>query len=215
MKIVRHYSELENNIQDQKSAYLRYRVGKIKHALWLKTRKSNENYITKYDEYILKMIQPGKTGIFGSAGYFLDGCIKDLTVIEREPIVKSFFPRAEIVKHRKEIGTRFPNTFDNFIVTNNRADLWVDANGLCEHLAHYREAMKNDCLFFYSMRDTQLTSWNRFKINHYQVFIDLAKQIERLGFECLESQIEFANGDGNENPDTSNGNIKYLFKCIK
>ena len=41
------------------------------------------------------------------------------------------------------------------------------------------------------------------------------KEIEKLGFKCIQSTMDFAKGDGNENPDTTNGNIKYFFKCIE
>jgi hypothetical protein len=215
MKIIKHYSELQKKTTDLKSSYIGYRTGKIKHELWLKSRKSNQTYITQYDEYILENLQAGNTGIFGSAGYFLEDCIDNLEVIEENDIVKTFYPKATIVKTRDQIGNLFPDHFDNFIVTNNRSDLWVDERGLCKHINEYKKAMKNGCLFFYSMRDTQFTPWNRLKFNHYEIFIALAKSIEQLGFECLESQMDFANGDGNENPDTTNGNIKYLFKCTK
>jgi len=215
MKIVKHYKELTPKTIDKKTAYLRYRVGKIKHELWLKSRKSNKVYLTSYDNYILGKLQPGATAIFGSAGYFLEDCVEDLTVIESQEIVKSFYPKAVIVKDRQEIGTLFPNKFNNFIVTNNRSDLWVDTNGLCSYIEQYKKSMQQDCLFFYSLRDTQFTPWNRLKINHYEMFVGVAKEIEKLGFKCLESQMDFADGDGNENPDTTNGNIKYLFKCIK
>jgi len=215
MKIVKHYKELTPKTIDKKTAYLRYRVSKIKHELWLKSRKSNKVYLTSYDNYILGKLQPGATAIFGSAGYFLEDCVEDLTVIESQEIVKSFYPKAVIVKDRQEIGTLFPNKFNNFIVTNNRSDLWVDTNGLCSYIEQYKKSMQQDCLFFYSLRDTQFTPWNRLKINHYEMFVGVAKEIEKLGFKCLESQMDFADGDGNENPDTTNGNIKYLFKCIK
>lgn len=215
MKIIKHYSELKTKKYDKKIAYLRHRTSKIKHQLWLKTRKSNKVYITSYDEYILQKIQMGRTGIFGSAGYYLEDCIKDLTVIEQDTIVKDFYPKAIIIKTREEIGKLFPQYFNNFIVINNRSDLWVDTNGLCEHIKNYKKSMAEGCLFFYSLRDTQFTPWNRLKINHYEMFVEVAKKIETLGFKCLNSQMDFANGDGNENPDTTNGNIKYLFKCIK
>lgn len=216
MKIIKHSSELKKRILNKKTAYLRYRTGKIKHELWLKSRKSlSDVYLTTYDQYILDNLIPGPTAIFGSAGYFLEDCIEDLTVIEQEQIVKEFYPSAVIVNERQEIGKLFPEKFNNFIVTNNRSDLWVDATGLSKHIEQYRKSMKNDCRFFYSLRDTQFTPWNRLKINHYEMFVDLAKKIEKLGFQCIESSIDFANGDGNENPDTTNGNIKYLFKCIK
>jgi hypothetical protein len=215
MKIVKHYNELTRKTMDKKTEYLAYRVGKIKHELWLKSRKTNNVYLTSYDNHILEKLQPGATAIFGSAGYFLEDCIENLTVIETQKIVKSFYPKAVIVKGRDEIGRLFPKKFNNFIVTNNRSDLWVDKDGLCEHIKNYKRSMSDGCLFFYSMRDTQFTPWNRLKINHYEMFIGLAKKIESLGFECVESKIDFANGDGNENPDTTNGNIKYIFKCTK
>jgi len=215
MKIVRHYSELTKNTLDMKTAYLQYRTGRIKHELWLKSRKSNDVYITPHDDYIMNRLQPGSTAIFGSAGYHLEDCVDNLTVIEQNDIVKHFYPNAVIVKNRTEIGELFPKHFNNFVVTNNRSDLWTNAEGLCQYIKEYKKAMAKGCLFFYSLRDTQLTSWNRLKINHYNVFIELAKEIEKLGFECLESQMDFANGDGNENPDTTNGNIKYFFRCTQ
>lgn len=215
MKSIKHSKELTQRTFDKKTAYIKYRVGRLKHELWLKSRKHDSVYLTPYDDYILSKLAPGATAIFGSAGYYLEDCVKDLTVIEQHVIVKDFYPKAVIVKHRDEIGDLFPRTFDNFIVTNNRSDLWTDTHGICKHIEHYKKSMKKNCLFFYSLRDTQFTPWNRLKINHYEMFVEVAKAIEKLGFKCLESQIDFATGDGNENPDTTNGNIKYLFQCTK
>jgi len=215
MKIVKHYKDLQMNTLDAKAQYLKYRANKLKHSLWLKSRKSENVYLTPYDNYVLENLQPGKTAIFDSAGYFLEDCVDDLTVIERQKIVKNFYPNAIILKNRREIGSLFPKKFNNFIVTNHRD--WKNADGLCEQILDYKKSMAHGCLFFYSLRDTMFTvpPFNRLKINHYEIFVDLAKKIEKLGFRCCESQMEFANGDGNENPDTTNGNIKYLFKCIK
>jgi hypothetical protein len=215
MKTIKHYKDIEQVKHSDKIAYLKYRTNKIKHELWLRSRKSNNVYITSYDQHILDHLGPGPTAIFGSAGYYLEDCVDDLTVIEKDSIVKKFYPKAVIVDNREDIGKLFPARFKNFIVTNNRSDMWCDAQGLKAHIEKYRTAMAPDCLFFYSIRDTQFTPWNRLKINHYKMFVDLAKQIENIGFECLQTQIDLANGDGNENPDTTNGNIRYIFRCIK
>ena len=215
MKTVKHYKDLTQIKNNDKIDYLKYRTGKIKHELWLKSRKSDSVYITSYDQCILDNLQEGSTGIFGSAGYFLEDCVEDLTVMEKEPIVKKFYPKAIIVKEREDIGRLYPKHFNNFIVTNNRSDMWCDSKGLIKHIKNYQQAMAPDCLFIYSIRDTQFTPWNRLKINHYKMFVDLAKQIEQIGFKCQQTQIDFANGDGNENPDTTNGNIRYIFKCTK
>ena len=113
MKIVKHFRELTHKTMMGRERYLRYRTDKIKHSLWLKTRKSNTNFITEYDNYILKKLQPGKTAIFNSTGYSLEHCIEDLTVIEEQPIVKKFYPKAIIVNDRNDIAHMFPNYFDN------------------------------------------------------------------------------------------------------
>ena len=216
MKIIKHSSELTPRPLHKKTAYIRYRVSKRKHTLWLKSRKSKENvYLTPYDNYILDKMNPGATVIYASAGYFLEDCIDDLTVIETNPVVKDFYPKAIIVKEREQLGKLFPKKFDNFIVCNNRSDYWVDIEGTCRYIEQYKKCMNDNCLFFYSLRDTQFQSWNRLKINHYEMFVNLAKAIEKKGFRCLESKMEFANGDGNENPDNTNGNIKYIFQCIR
>ena len=47
-------------------------------------------------------MQFGNTGIYGSAGYYLEDLIKNLTVFENKKIVKTFYPKAIIVKERKE-----------------------------------------------------------------------------------------------------------------
>lgn len=214
---IKKYNDLTLKKNNKKIQYIRYRVGNIKHDLWLKSRKSEKNvYIDRYDEFILENLNTGKTAIFGNAGYYLEDCIKDLTVLDTNPIVKDIYPKAIIVKDRAEIGEIFFKQFDNFIVTNRRSDLWVNLQGLISHMTHYRKSMKQGCNFFYTFRDTQITPWNRLKENHYEYFLNFAKTIEQtLSVKCLHSTIDFANGDGNENPDTTNGNIKYLFKCIK
>ncbi len=215
MKTIKQYADLTQIKNNDKIDYLKYRTGKIKHELWLKSRKSNSVYITSYDQCILDNLAEGQTGIFGSAGYYLEDCVKNLTVIEQKSIVKKFYPKAIIVKDRKDISKFFPKYFNNFIVTNNRSDMWCDAKTMINHIKNYKKAMAPGCIFFYSIRDTQFTPWNRLKVNHYKMFVDLAKQIEQIGFECMQTQIDFAIGDGNENPDTTNGNIRYIFKCIK
>ncbi len=213
-----------------KHNYLRYRIGRLKHEFWLKTRKSKDKiYIDEYDQFIIKNIQSGNTCFFGSAGYYLDDAIQNLTVIEQHPIVKAFFPKAIIVKDRNEIGKLYPSYFDNFVVVNNRADLWAtlyynDLGIPClqTYFKNYMQAMKIGCKFFYSFRDTQIPNWNRFSQDHYDYFYNFALDCKELGLELLWHDIQFAskqkdnNGDYDilENPDTTNGNIKLLFEYV-
>ena len=81
--------------------------------------------------------------------------------------------------------------------------------------------MKPNCLFFYSFRDTQIVDWNRLTIDHNVYFETFAKYIEKTyNLKLLWKDIKFItkikDGNGNydilENPDTTNGNIKFLFQ---
>ena len=52
-----------------------------------RSRKDKNNvYIDSYDDYILENMQFGNTGIYGSAGYYLEDLIKNLTVFEKKKI---------------------------------------------------------------------------------------------------------------------------------
>jgi len=223
MKLIEHFDDYKMTPSNsQKHDYLRYRMGRLKHNYWLKSRKSSDTvYIDEYDKFIIDNLNPGKTCYFGSAGYYVEDIVQDLTVIEMHKIVKTFYPRAVIVQNRTEIGYLFPNTFDNFVVVNNRADMWStlypNADGIpsiTEHFNYYIKSMRPGCNFFYSFRDTQIPNWNRIKVNHYDYFYNFAKDCKDIGLNLQWHSIQFHNGSCSmvENPDTTNGNIKFLFK---
>jgi len=218
-KLIEHFSDYPM-IDTDRHNYIRYRMGRLKHQLWLQNRKRDYITIDTHDKFIIDNLKAGKTCVFGSAGYYLEDLVEDLTVIEQHPIVKKFYPKAQIINHRNEIGKSYEKSFDNFVVINHRNDLWVDLDGLEKHFKDYRSAMKPGCLFFYSFRDTQML-FNRFKNDHYYFFLNFAKQLEKsLDLHLIWHDIKFAekqkdgagNYDINENPDTTNGNIKFVFE---
>lgn len=218
-KLIEHFSDYPM-IDTDRHNYIRYRMGRLKHQLWLHNRKRDYITIDTHDKFIIDNLKAGKTCVFGSAGYYLEDLVEDLTVIEQHPIVKKFYPKAQIINHRNEIGKSYGKSFDNFIVINHRNDLWVDLDGLEKHFKDYRSAMKPGCLFFYSFRDTQML-FNRFKNDHYYFFLNFAKQLEKsLDLHLIWHDIKFAekqkDGAGNydisENPDTTNGNVKFVFE---
>jgi len=237
MKLIEHFNDYDMVSTDDtivnKHNYLRFRFGRLKHNFWLKSRKSKHTiYVDAYDNFILQNLKSGKTCYFGSAGYYLDGAINDLTVIEQFPIVKAFYPKAVIVKDRTEIFDHFPKTFDNFVVVNNRADIWtslydsvdagfdLDKPSVEDHVRHYIKSMKDGCIFFYSFRDTQIVNWNRISTDHYDYFYNFALYLKKYGLNLLWHDIKFAKKekqpDGSydimENPDTLNGNLKFIFQ---
>lgn len=228
MKLIESYLDYPMK-SDEKSVnkhnYIRYRIGRLKHEYWLKNRKRPNNFvIDDYDWFIYNNLKPGKTCYFGSAGYYMEPLIPDITVIEQWPVVKAFYPKAHIIDERDEIPAQFPQAFDNFVVVNNRGDLWKSVPGLCDHIQHYVAAMKPGGLLFYSIRDTQIIGYNRLKEDHYEVFYNLSNLVrEKFGLHLLWHDIRFAkkqkDGAGNydimENPDTTNGNIKFVFQLDK
>ena len=135
--------------------------------------------------------------------------------------VKKFYPKAQIVDDRSEIAKQNGRVFDNFVVVNNRGDIWCELSVVEKHIASYVKSMKPGCLFFYSFRDTQIVDWNRLKQDHTEYFYNFAIDIEKkYNLNLLWHDIKFAikekDGAGNydiwENPDTTNGNIKYVFQ---
>jgi len=222
IKLIEHFTDYPMGMENPKIQYIRYRMGRLKHQLWLRNRKNKkEILIDTHDKFIIDNLNTGKTCIFGSAGYYLEDLIKDLTVVEQWPIVKRFYPKAQIIQDRADIAKLNGKIFDNFVVVNNRGDIWCELSEVEDHISKYVQAMKIGCLFFYSFRDTQIVNWNRLKIDHKEYFFNFAKHIEKkYSLNLIWHDIKFAkknkDEDGNydilENPDTTNGNIKYLFE---
>lgn len=204
---------------DWKTKYIRYRIGRTRHQYWLWNRKRNKNYLVdEYDYRILKNCQPGHTVFFASSGYYLKDIWPEITVVEQLPVVKTFYPDVLICPVAQPLVTVLPNQCDNFAVINNRADYWVDLDGLTQHVMGYATVMRPGCRFFYSFRDTQIHV-NRLKVDMYQHFLNWAKSLSSRGFELVWHDIQFPrqlpDSDGihpcRENPDVTNGNIKFWF----
>lgn len=217
MKLVDSFEDAPMKASEEHQ-YMRYRLGRLKHQLWLTNRKNPEVFkLDSYDRHIVSMLKPGRTCIFGSAGYYLDDIIDDLTVIEMHPIVQKFWPACKIVSHRDQIAQYGP--FDNFIVTNNRGDHWVTVDGLTDHLLNYAASIVDKGLLFYSFRDTQINNWNRLTLDHYEHFHTWAVGLKEHGLTMLSEDIKFSNGinwiAGEENPDVLNGNLKFIFQVDK
>lgn len=204
---------------DWKTQYIRYRIGRLKHQYWLLNRKNKRTaVIDSYDYSIISNCQPGKTVFFGSAGYYIKDIFPEVEVIEQHPIVKTFYPSAYI-SDRKQLQDIIPFKADNFAVVNNRADLWATTDGLSEHLRDYTKIMNPGCRVFYSFRDTQV--WiNRLTVDMEKHFLEWALSLERkldlaLVWHDINFERKLPDHLGNysflENPDTTNGNLKFWF----
>jgi len=204
---------------DWKTQYIRYRIGRLKHQYWLWNRKySDQVMIDEYDHKIISNCQPGTTAFFSCAGYYLKDIFPEIQVIEMYPIVKTFYPDVYICKDRSRLADEIPFKVDNFAVVNNRGDHWVTVDGLTEYFKNYAKIMNPGCRVFYSFRDTQIHV-NRLTVDMEQHFLSWAQDLEKLGFSLVWSSVDFkkkeidSNGyyDALENPDTTNGNLKFWF----
>jgi len=205
---------------DWKTQYTRYRLGRLKHQYWLINRKNPEQAIMDtYDYSVLKNCQQGTTVFFASAGYYLKDIFPEIEVVEMHPVVKTFYPNAHICKHRSQL-TELAFRADNFAVINNRADIWTEIENVTGHCKAYTAAMNPGCRFFYSFRDTQISGLNRLTTDMEMFFLTWAKNLEsECGLTLVWHDVNFKKKapDGNgcydmlENPDTTNGNLKFWF----
>jgi hypothetical protein len=205
---------------DWKIQYQRYRVGRVKHQYWLDNRKNPTHArVDEYDYRILQNCQPGHTVFFSSSAYYLKDLWPEITVVEMFPFVKTFYPDAIICERREDIHSAIPELADNFAVVNNRTDHWVRPQELTQHIANYCKAMRPGARFFYSFRDLQMY-FHRLKVDAEKLYLDWAQSLEQeLGLRLVWHDIDFRRKVPNElgeydqleNPDPTNGNLKFWF----
>jgi hypothetical protein len=206
---------------DWKTQYIRYRLGRLKHQYWLWNRKNpTQALVDEYDYSILKNCQPGRTVFFASAGYYLKDIWPKIEVVEMHPVVETFYPgNIYICQNRAQLSNTLPWKVDNFAVVNNRGDIWTELENITEYCKHYTQVMNNGCRFFYSFRDTQIVGVNRLTTDMEKYFLNWAQSLSAIGLELVWNSINFKrmvpdqNGyyDQLENPDTTNGNLKFWF----
>lgn len=205
---------------DWKTQYIRYRLGRLKHQYWLWNRKNpTQALVDEYDYSILKNCQPGHTVFFASAGYYLKDIWPEIDVVEMHPVVQTFYPDIYLCQDRSQLSNILPWKVDNFAMVNNRGDIWTELENMTEYCKYYTQAMNNGCRFFYSFRDTQIVGVNRLTTDMEKYFLDWAQSLTNIGLELVWHSIDFTrkvpdqNGYYNqlENPDTTNGNLKFWF----
>lgn len=205
-------------LTDWKTQYRRYRTGRLKHQYWLENRKSKTAFVDEYDYRILQNCKPGHTVFFSSAGYYLKDIWPEITVAEMFPVVQTFYPDSIYVSSRTELVDKV-QLADNFACVNNRAEMWCSVDGLTDHFREYIKIFRPGCRVFYSFRDTQM--WvNRLKVDLEDHFLTWAHDLKKLDLQLVwhDIQIPPKQPDNNgcydvlENPDTSNGNLKFWFE---
>jgi hypothetical protein len=200
--------------QDWRTLYTRYRIGRIKHQYWLWNRKRSDAVIDSHDAFILQNCQPGMTAFFASSAYYLKDLWPEIEVIEMHPVVSTFRSDVHICQ-REHLGD-LPFKADNFAVVNNRADQWFDEPERDQLLDHYLGIMNPGCRFFYSFRDTQIPCLNRLTTDLESYWKQWATRLANShDLHLCWYDINFPKRghdiSGLENPDTTNGNLKFVF----
>ena len=205
--------------QDWRTLYIRYRIGRIRHQYWMWNRKRRDKYLVdSYDKFILENCQAGTTAFYASSGYYLKDIFPEIEVIEPHAVVATFRDDVHIVD-RAEFK-HLPFRADNFAVVNNRGDQWYTADEMNQNIKHYTDLMNPGCRFFYSFRDTQIPVLNRLKIDMEAYWLDWARALEQSHeLTLVWHNIQFPKKTPNhlgeyntlENPDSTNGNIKFIF----
>ena len=213
-KLVTSYKDVELNT-DWRTQYIRYRAGRLKHQYWLWNRKQRDRYlIDSYDHFILKNCQPGVTVFHASSGYYLREMFPEIVVSEEHSVVQTFVDNV-YVTDKQNISNVVPAA-DNFAIVNNRGEQWFTQQERNHNLHCYTQAMNPGCRFFYSLRDTQTVGINRLTENLEHFWYQWAKDLEAThNLKLVWYDIQFAkrqnNNDFSENPDTTNGNLKFAF----
>jgi hypothetical protein len=218
IKIIESFSDASLRT-DWRTQYRRYRAGRLKHQYWLWNRRSKQALVDEYDYKILQNCQPGNTVFFSSAAYYLKDLWPEITVVEQFPVVKTFYPDVIVCADRANLKNILKVSADNFAVVNNRAEMWTDVLGISEHLANYTKIMNPGCRVFYSFRDTQMYV-NRLTVDMEDHFLSWAQSLEhthnlKLVWHCVDFKKKEPDSNNNyntlENPDTTNGNLKFWF----
>lgn len=217
MRLVEQIVQNEHK-SDFRTRYIKYRSGRLKHQYWLWNRKRPTKVVDSYDAAILEQCKPGKIAFFSSSGYYLKDIWPEIDSIELYSVVSEFCKNVITVSSRKDLHTQVTHKYDNFAVVNNRSDHWVTVDGLTEHLLDYSSILNDGARVFYSFRDTQIL-YNRLTVNAPDYFLNWAISLEKYGYRLVWSDIRFEEKikehdtySPMENPDTTNGNLKFWFE---
>jgi len=216
-KVIGRYIEAKfrDNFQNH---YRRWKFGKPKHMYYVRNRRAAHKVLDLYDQYLLENVKPGQTYTYDAAGYYLDGFIENLTVIEVNPIVTRWFPNA-VVDTGEDSVKHLYNQADNFIVNNTIKLRWKTLDEYTEYWKFQRRFLKPGANVFFSFRDI-FVFHNRLKYNFSQLLVEWINMMQQHGFELVRLKHDLIPvtdhltelADIPEVADMINGNIKIHWK---
>jgi hypothetical protein len=212
-KVIGRYDEAKFKDTYQ-NHYRRWKFGKPKHTYYVRNRHAKNKILDMYDCYILENLVPGETVTYDSAGYYLDGIVDNLSVIELNPIVKSWYPDAYIDTGEESVKSLYCQA-DNFIVNNTIKLRWKTFDQYTNYWKHQIKFLKPGSQIFWSFRDI-FVFHNRLKYNFSDLLKNWLRSMEQHGFYVINlshSMIKINDtmitlADLPEIEDMVNGNVK-------
>ena len=219
-KVIDRYSDA-TFVDTYRNRYTRWKFGKPKHNYYVRNRRSDEKILDLYDKYLIENVVPGQTIAFDCAGYYLDEFIDNLTVVDLDSIVLSWFPSAKIYTNEDAVRDLY-NTADNFIVNNTIRLRWKTFEEHANFWKESRKFLKDGCNIFFSYRDIFIFH-NRLKYNFSDLLSDWLKDMEQYGFYVKQYTYDPIDVTADmteleripEIKDMINGNVKihWEYRC--
>ena len=216
-KIIRNYEEggFKENFRN---IYTKWKFGKPKHRYYVQGRRSNLPVLDDYDWYILNNLIPGKTIAYDTAGYYLDSVIDDLVVVELNPIVLRWYPKA-IINTSPEVLLPYYGTADNFIINNTIKLRWKTFDDYTNFWLAQQVFFKPGTQIFFSFRDIFIFH-NRLKYKFSDLLAQWLSSMEKHGFSLIRLTHDLIQVTDHMNKldnipeinDMVNGNIKIHWR---
>jgi hypothetical protein len=216
-KVIGRYSEATFK-ETYQNRYRKWKFGKPKHIYYVRNRRSSHKILDTYDQYILNNLVSGKTVTYDAAGYYLDGIVDDLSVIELNPIVQSWFPAAYIDSGNDSLRSLYGQA-DNFIVNNTIKLRWKTFDEYTDYWKIQRRFLKSGSQVFFSFRDIFIFH-NRLKYNFSVLLQQWVQSMEQYGYYPVKISHDLIKINDTidclshlpEIDDMVNGNIKIHWK---
>ena len=212
-KIINNYVDA-TFVPTWRNRYIRYRAGHPKHRYYLQNRKRDVACLDLWDQYILSNLKPGKTVAWDVSGYYLEDFVKDLVVVENNPIVLDWAPNC-IMDYRDSGMIQLRGNVDNLIIVNIEELRWKTIDYWTEWWRSRSLYLKPGAQVFFSFRENRLLR-NRLKDKFSDVMDTWLTAMEQHGFKVKHYDYQPCPIDDTitnhrhapEIVDTVNGNLK-------
>lgn len=175
-------------VNSYRNNYTKWKFGKPKHRYYVNNRRAQTKKFDHWDQYIIEQCCPGHTIVWDSAGYYLDGVIDDLTVVDLEPVVLSWYPKAKIYTSENAVQDLYTSA-DNFVINNTVRLRWRTFDYYTDFWKHTTRFFRPGCQVFFSFRDIFMFH-NRLKYHFSELLEEWIERMKPLGFDPVRVSYE-------------------------